>query len=142
MPAKKAGDEEINALAEGEEVAESENEQSEQEDEYLNPAEEEDQQDIGDTYMGFGSRSTSPRIVVQMFTEEKRLEMDLEGLWDYRNTRRMRKEENADEQFEMRMEESEEVEKRELEVESKSETESREDKRGLGEIRDMRGEGT
>ena len=44
-----------------------------------------------DDYVGFGSRSTSPRIVVQMFTEAKRLEMDLEGLWDDRNTRRTRK---------------------------------------------------
>ncbi len=40
--------------------------------EYTNPPEEE-------TYIGFGSRTNSPRIVVQMFTEEKRLEMDLGG---------------------------------------------------------------
>ncbi|KIW11881.1 hypothetical protein PV08_09154 [Exophiala spinifera] len=58
------------------EVAEDE------EDEYTNPP---------DDYVGFGSRINSPRIVVQMFTEQKRLEMDLEGLWDVRNTRRARK---------------------------------------------------
>ncbi|KAJ9613381.1 ATPase synthesis protein 25 mitochondrial [Cladophialophora chaetospira] len=57
------------------------------EDEYHNPPEEE--------YVGFGSRTNSPRIVVQMFTEEKRVEMDLEGLWDVRNTRRARKGEKA-----------------------------------------------
>lgn len=43
-------------------------------------------------YIGFGSRSTAPRIVVQMFTEEKRAEMDLEGLWDFRVARRAGKE--------------------------------------------------
>ena len=55
------------------------------EDEYRNPSE--------DEYAGFGSRSESPHIVVQMFIEEKRAEMDLEGLWDVRNTRRARKDE-------------------------------------------------
>jgi hypothetical protein len=45
------------------------------------------------SYIGFGQRSTSPRIVVQMFTEEKRLEMNLEELWDARTTRRARREE-------------------------------------------------
>ena len=44
-----------------------------------------------DGYIGFGSRSTAPRIVVQMFTEEKRAEMDLEGLWEFRATRRAAK---------------------------------------------------
>jgi hypothetical protein len=58
-----------------------------QEDEYDNP---------DDGYIGFGSRSTAPRIVVQMFTEEKRLEMDLEGLWEVRTSRRADKEERAD----------------------------------------------
>ncbi|KAH0834500.1 hypothetical protein AYO21_08388 [Fonsecaea monophora] len=57
-----------------------------EEDEYQNP---------GDDYVGFGSRSDSPRIVVQMFTEDKRVEMDLEGLWDVRNTRRAQREERA-----------------------------------------------
>ncbi|KIW63716.1 hypothetical protein PV04_08699 [Phialophora macrospora] len=57
------------------------------EEEYHNPSE--------DEYVGFGSRTNSPRIVVQMFTEEKRVEMDLEGLWDVRNTRRARKDEKA-----------------------------------------------
>jgi peroxin-12 len=40
-----------------------------------------------DGYMGFGRRSTALRIVVQMFTEEKRAEMDLEGLWEARMAR-------------------------------------------------------
>jgi peroxin-12 len=40
-----------------------------------------------DGYIGFGRRSTVPRIVVQMFTEEKRAEMDLEGLWEARMAR-------------------------------------------------------
>ncbi|OAP64894.1 hypothetical protein AYL99_00866 [Fonsecaea erecta] len=57
-----------------------------EEEEYHNPAEE---------YVGFGSRTDSPRIVVQMFTEDKRVEMDLEGLWDVRNTRRAQREEKA-----------------------------------------------
>lgn len=39
-------------------------------------------------YIGFGSRSTDPRIVVQMFTQERRAEIDLEGLWDIRTIRR------------------------------------------------------
>ena len=49
-----------------------------------------------DDYAGFGSRTTSPRIVVQMFTEDKRLEMDLEGLWDDRSSRRTRTGEKRD----------------------------------------------
>jgi hypothetical protein len=57
------------------------------EEEYHNPSE--------DDYVGFGSRTNSTRIVVQMFTEEKRADMDLEGLWDVRNTRRARKDEKA-----------------------------------------------
>ncbi|OCT44456.1 hypothetical protein CLCR_05919 [Cladophialophora carrionii] len=57
------------------------------EEEYRNPSE--------DEYVGFGSRTNAPRIVVQMFTEEKRVEMDLEGLWDVRNTRRARRDEQA-----------------------------------------------
>ncbi len=66
---------------------------------YTNPETEDDleqDQEPEDTYVGFGSRTTSPRIVVQMFTEEKRLEMDLEGLWDDRNTRRTRTGEKRD----------------------------------------------
>ncbi|KAI1610766.1 hypothetical protein EDD37DRAFT_415453 [Exophiala viscosa] len=63
-----------------EDVAEDEDE------EYENPA---------NDYVGFGSRTNSPRIVVQMFTEEKRVEMDLEGLWDVRNTRRARRDQRA-----------------------------------------------
>lgn len=61
---------------------------------------EDTQQDVesgNDSYIGFGSRSTAPRIVVQMFTEEKRAEMDLEGLWEARTTRRAAKKEKLDE---------------------------------------------
>lgn len=58
-------------------------------------------QNPDDTYVGFGSRTNAPRIVVQMFTEEKRVEMDLEGLWDVRNMRRARKAEKAFEEAEM-----------------------------------------
>jgi hypothetical protein len=61
-------------------------EDEEDEEEYKNPE---------DDYVGFGSRTNSPRIVVQIFTEEKRLEMDLEGLWDVRNTRRAQREKRA-----------------------------------------------
>jgi hypothetical protein len=60
---------------------------------------EEKQEDVelsDDGYIGFGSRSTAPRIVVQMFTEEKRAEMDLEGLWEVRAARRAAKDEKAD----------------------------------------------
>lgn len=64
----------------------------EDEDEYSNPPD--------DAYVGFGSRTNSPRIVVQMFTEEKRAEMDLEGLWDFRNTKRVQKGEKANIQAE------------------------------------------
>ena len=91
-----------NMRAEGEDVAQSQHSEGgqtleklrlkaqetpeEDEDEYYNP---------GEDYVGFGARTNSPRIVVQMFTEEKRVEMDLEGLWDIRNTRRARKDERA-----------------------------------------------
>ena len=53
-----------------------------------------------DGYIGFGSRSTAPRIVVQIFTEEKRAEMDLEGLWDVRTARRAAKDQKGDEALE------------------------------------------
>ena len=65
----------------------------------ISPAEEaiQEESDLADDgYMGFGSRSTAPRVVVQMFTEEKRAEMDLEGLWDVRRARRAAKDEKAD----------------------------------------------
>ncbi|KEF52979.1 uncharacterized protein A1O9_10886 [Exophiala aquamarina CBS 119918] len=64
-----------------------------EEEEYHNPPEE-------DTYVGFGSQSKAPRIVVQMFTDEKRADMDLEGLWAGRNTRRERQAQRADAAFE------------------------------------------
>lgn len=56
-----------------------------EEKEYTNPS------DSDFTYRGFGSASNAPRVVVQMFTEEKRLELDLEGLWESRLNRRDRK---------------------------------------------------
>jgi hypothetical protein len=49
-----------------------------------------------DSYIGFGSRTASQRIVVQMFTAEKRAEMNLEELWDVRNTRRQVKADKAE----------------------------------------------
>lgn len=61
--------------------------------EYINPAEDDFK------YRGFGSVSNAPRIVVQMFTEDKRLEMDLEGLWESRIQRREKKEERRDQEF-------------------------------------------
>ncbi|KIX04394.1 uncharacterized protein Z518_05262 [Rhinocladiella mackenziei CBS 650.93] len=64
----------------------SDEDRAEDEEEYENP---------DDDYVGFGSRTNSPRIVVQMFTEDKRLEMDLEGLWDVRNTRRAKRDKKA-----------------------------------------------
>jgi hypothetical protein len=64
-------------------------------------AEEEEYENPDDGYIGFGSRSTAPRMVVQMLTEEKRLEMDLEGLWKARASRRADKEERADAEEEM-----------------------------------------
>ncbi|KKY25893.1 putative atpase synthesis protein [Phaeomoniella chlamydospora] len=47
----------------------------------------------GGGFVGFGAKDMGPRLVVQMFTEEKRAELDLEGLWDYRQQRRAKKEE-------------------------------------------------
>lgn len=73
--------------------AEAKNAVEEEEEEYQNPAEE-------DVYVGFGSQNTAPRIVVQMFTEEKRVDMDLEGLWAGRNTRRARQAQRAHAAFE------------------------------------------
>lgn len=35
-----------------------------------------------DDFVGFGERSSYVTIVVQMFTEEKRVDIDLEGLWE------------------------------------------------------------
>lgn len=66
----------------------------EDEDEYSNPSDEEF------TYRGFGNASMAPKIVVQMFTEQKRVEMDLEGLWEARIRRRDAKEEKQDRLFE------------------------------------------
>jgi len=100
--------------AEDEGQAGSEDVFEDEEDEYMNPP---------NDYVGFGSRTNAPRIVVQMFTEQKRLEMDLEGLWDARNTRRARKAHRANAAAEsavkmMKEEEGqdEEVDEREKEV--------------------------
>lgn len=71
-------------------------EEADEEEEYDNPEQVEEDEDADPAYVGFGSRATSQRIVVQMFTEEKRLEMNLEDLWDARNTKRIRREEKAD----------------------------------------------
>ena len=98
QPRKRTEGEQVEDMsAEGEDSSRSHVEvDAKQDEEYQNPAEElDDQEDtedeVKDDYAGFGSRSNSPRIVVQMFTEEKRLEMDLEGLWEWRNTRRTTK---------------------------------------------------
>jgi Ribosomal silencing factor during starvation len=74
-----------------------------EEEEYLNPDPSADDQDDG--YIGFGSRSNAPRIVVQMFTEEKRAELDLEGLWQDRSSRRARKADIANDDAEGALEE-------------------------------------
>lgn len=87
--------------------------------EYQNPED--------NTYIGFGNKSNAPRIVVQMFTEEKRLETDLEGLWDVRLKRKAqraeRNESRTGEQDDMLSAIAQEIEKPELregEDESKS----------------------
>lgn len=64
------------------------------EDEYKNPS------DSSFQYAGFGTATNAPRIVVQMFTEEKRLEMDLEGMWEARLKRREAKSQKQAEDFE------------------------------------------
>ena len=61
--------------------------------EEVNDNEQDAEEPNNDGYTGFGVRSAAPRIVVQMFTEEKRQEVDLEGLWDFRLNRRADKEE-------------------------------------------------
>jgi Ribosomal silencing factor during starvation len=80
----------------------------EEEEEYENPETSSEDQD--DAYIGFGSRPTAPRIVVQMFTEEKRAELDLEGLWQDRSTRRTRKANIANDDAEAAIEEEELIE--------------------------------
>ena len=54
----------------------------------------------GRGFVGFGTRERGPRVVVQMFTEEKRAELDLEGLWDRRITKRSGWEEKGVEDIE------------------------------------------
>ena len=75
------------AQAHDEDLAERDGEEFE---EYVNPEITEEEPEDAD-YVGFGSRSNAPRIVVQMLTEEKRADLDLEGLWQDRSTRRTRK---------------------------------------------------
>lgn len=65
-----------------------------EDDEYRNPSDSDFQ------YAGFGTAVNAPRIVVQMFTEEKRLEMDLEGMWEARLKRREAKSQRQAEDFE------------------------------------------
>lgn len=91
----------LNQEFEDEAVAESITNQDEEE--YLNPERSSEDPDVD--YVGFGSRSNAPRIVVQMFTEEKRAELDLEGLWQDRSTRRTRKADIANDDAETAMEE-------------------------------------
>lgn len=78
-----------------------EGDEPEDEEEYSNPPEPELPTNNADPYIGFGSKINLPRIVVQMFTEDKRNEMDLEGLWDVRNTRLGQKADKADAEFEV-----------------------------------------
>ena len=84
-----------------------------EEEEYINPEQSIEDQD--NNYIGFGSRSYAPRIVVQMFTEEKRAELDLEGLWQDRSTRRSRKAVIANEDAEAALEEQSMAEEEEEE---------------------------
>lgn len=65
----------------------------EDEPEYRNPAE----QDF--KYRGFGDNTFAPRVVVQMFTEQKRLEMDLEGLWEQRIIRKEKKQQKRNDRL-------------------------------------------
>lgn len=102
-------------------------EEEEDGEEYENPAQidEAEANEVTDpAYVGFGSRATSQRIVVQMFTEEKRAEMNLEELWDARNTKRIRREEKTDARLEhaSRQRELEELERsvQELSVEQRN----------------------
>lgn len=131
-------------------VASSEQKQQDQEQldadeeaEYANPeqieaeAEAEAEEDNSDpSYVGFGSRTTSQRIVVQMFTEEKRSEMNLEELWDARASRRVRKEEKAEalaEQTRQRREADEwERTVQKLSREEQQEVQRRLDEMGIG----------
>ncbi len=85
------------------------------EEEYTNPEQSTEDQD--NHYIGFGSRSNAPRIVVQMFTEEKRAELDLEGLWQDRSTRRSRKAVIANDDAEAAIEEQRMIEEEEEEEE-------------------------
>ncbi|KAI9780231.1 MAG: ATPase synthesis protein 25 mitochondrial [Geoglossum umbratile] len=55
--------------------------------------------DIGEAggFVGFGSRSQGVRLVVQMLTEEKREELDLEGLWGGLMNRKARQDAKTEE---------------------------------------------
>jgi hypothetical protein len=91
-------DQEHDTYSEEEDVIASQAEQQDDlEDDLDHTSEHDPNQNPEDTYIGFGSHSNHPRIVVQMFTDEKRAEMDLEGLWDWRNTRRVSKNQRLEE---------------------------------------------
>ncbi|KIV93702.1 hypothetical protein PV10_04898 [Exophiala mesophila] len=92
----------------GRRVLEDENEQEleeDEEEEYENPPgpdfdlDQSSSESSTHKYAGFGDKDSSTRIVVQMFTELKRNEMDLEGLWGVRNTRLGLKSKKADVEF-------------------------------------------
>lgn len=105
----------------------------EDEDEYKNPSPD-SVQEPDFKYRGFGSVSNSPRIVVQMFTEEKRLEMDLEGLWESRIRRRDAKEETRQRRFEEEQENEFETSRIEEEIESPEARKSTREERIVGGI--------
>lgn len=86
------------------------------EDEYKNPHRDA-VEDSDFKYRGFGSATNAPRIVVQMFTEAKRVEVDLEGLWESRIKRREEKEERRQAHFDTQMEDEFETRRIEDEVE-------------------------
>jgi len=107
---------------------------------------EEEHTNLESGYAGFGSKTNAPRIVVQMFTEDKRLEMDLEGLWDMRNTRRTRKEQklvtaaatkDMEKEYSPKLEDEEENE-----IAEQEEIEERENNEDLPSNDDTSGSGT
>ncbi|KPI38931.1 ATPase synthesis protein 25, mitochondrial [Cyphellophora attinorum] len=69
----------------------------EEEEEYQNPTEDEISTTKNPTSFGLNTLSpTSARIVVQMFTEDKRVEMDLETLYTNRESKMQKHEDRAD----------------------------------------------
>jgi hypothetical protein len=81
----------IDSFREGSETTE------EEEEEYQNPTEDEIHTTKNPTSFGVNTLSpTSARIVVQMFTEDKRVEMDLETLYTNRESKMQKHENRAD----------------------------------------------